>query len=372
MSIYHWLVILLLLLAVFMRGDLKGNKQYIVLAMLLMFCVHSLRDGATIGNDSRTSYRWQYIRMGETEWQDLRGLDDWRDSFTDDTRSNRERNIALPWLMKLVYQLSDGNYQWFLAVVAAIVLSALAITIQRYSPSPVLSILFYLGLLYFVMELSVFKQSIAMSFVLLSFTSIMERRPIRFVILILIGSLFHFPALVFLPAYWIANMKISRDYLLILAGLFIVTYLFRDRLVDLMTDSYDTEIQSVANKRFLANKVIIMLIIIVTALIVRPPDPEDRVYCAILQLLGIAAVIQTFASYNNTFERLADYYFQFAIIFIPMVFERVDTKRAVFSANTLDLVHSYGPFVFGAFAIWRFLNNIVNDWHYYPFRFFWQ
>ncbi len=373
MSIYHWLVILLVLLGFMMRGYRKGNMQYIVLAMILLFCIQSLRDGETIGNDSRTSYRWQFLSMEETKWEDLRTIQDWWSLDTESaSKEGHERNFALPWLMKLVYEWGNGDYQWFLALISAIVLSALAVTIQRYSPSPMQSVLYYLGLLYFAFHMSATKQTVAMSFILLSFHSIIERRPVRFLALVLVASFFHFPALVFLPAYWIANMKMGRDYIVIVVVVFALTYVFRDQLVSLMTDTYSTELTMNSSMRFIANKVIIMLIIIAAAMIVRPPDPGDRVYSALLQLIVIAAVIQTFASYNNTFERLADYYFQFAIIFVPMVFERVETKRQYLSSRTLNMVSAYGPFVFCAFSIWRFLDNIISDEHFYPFRFFFQ
>lgn len=373
MSIYHWLVILLVLFALLMQGNRKGNKQYILLAMLLMFCIMSLRDGETIGNDSRTSYRWQYNGMEEKEWEDLSGISDWWSSVNDEeSTGGHERNFALPWLMKLVYELSGGNYQWFLAVIAAIVLGAWGITIQRYSPSPVQSVLYYLGLLFFVFQMSATKQCVAMSILLLSFPTIVDRKPIRFILMVLAASFFHFPALVFLPAYWIANIQMGRNYLVLLVGLFALTYAFRDRLVDIMTETYSTDILAENNQRFLANKVIVMLIIIAAALAVRPPEPEDRVYCALLKFVSVAAVIQTFAGYNNTFERLADYYFQFSVIFIPMVFEGVETKQKNLPRDVLSLICGYGPYLFCGFAIWRFLDNIVNDVHFYPFHFFFE
>ncbi len=372
MSIYHWLVILLVLFGFLMRGYRKGNMQYVILAMILMFCIQSLRDGETIGNDSRTSYRWQFLSMEETKWEDLRTIQDWWSLDTEgSTREGHERNFALPWLMKLVYEWGNGDYQWFLALISAIVLSALGVMIQRYSPSPMQSVLYYLGLLYFSFHMSATKQTVAMSIILLSFPAIIERKPIRFLALVLAASFFHFPAMIFLPAYWIANMKMGRNYLLLVAAVFVLTYVFRSRLVSIMTDAYSTEIKS-SGGRFLANKVIVMLAIILAAFVVRPPDSGDRVYCAVLQLIVIAAVIQTFSGYNNTFERLADYYFQFAVIFIPMIFERVETKTRYLSSRSLNMICSYGPIMFSSFAIWRFLDNIMNDEHFFPFRFFFQ
>ena len=229
-----------------------------------------------------------------------------------------------------------------------------------------------MGLLFFTFTMSGLKQTLAMSLIILSFDGIYEHKVLRFVFLVFVASIFHFPALVFLPAYWIANMRLGRTYLIFLAALFIVTYLFRDQLVEWMTDTYETEIINNSGMRFLANKVVVMLIIIVAAIVIRPPHPDDGLYCSLLMLIGVAAVIQTFASYNNTFERLADYYFQFSVAFIPMIFEQVRTKRRYLSERELSLVRNVGPYLFCAFAIWRFLNTVSNDSAFNPFQFYFQ
>ena len=374
LTIYHWLVILLVVFALLFRGWQKGSKRFILIAFVLMFCIHGLRDNATIGNDSRTSYRWEFYSMEGKSWDSLGGIRNWMhiDQEGEDY-SGRDRNFGTKWLMKAVYDLTDGDYQWFLVAVAVIILGSESVLILKYSPSPLQSVLYYLGLLYFSFHMSGTKQTLAMSLIIFSFMAIIDRKPLRFVILVIIASFFHFPALVFLPAYWVANMKLERGYLIFLSGLLILTYLFRDRLISFMTEAYySSEMATTSQLRFLANKVIIMLIIIVAALVIRPPRENDRLYRVLLHLMGIAAVIQTFAGYSNVFERLADYYFQFAVIFIPMVFEGVRTERRYLDTATTQLVCSFGPYIFGSFAIWRFLDTITSDGHFVPFRFFFQ
>ena len=117
MSVYHWLVILVVLLALLLHGERKGNKTYILLAVLLMFCVYGLRDAETIGADSSSSYLHAFERLENTTWDDMPGLSDW---FSNDDigeeNAGRDRNVGFQWLMKLVYDLSDGDYQWFIVV----------------------------------------------------------------------------------------------------------------------------------------------------------------------------------------------------------------------------------------------------------------
>ena len=372
MSIYHWLVVLVVLLAYLMHGERKGNIKYILLVISLMFCVYGLRDAYSIGGDSSSSYLHMFERMEDTEWEDMPKLSNWLSSEDfGENRAGHERSVAFQWLMKLIYDWTEGDYQWFIGIIALFVMIAVAQFVHRYSPSPVQSILYYFGLIYYTMMFNTLKQSVAMAFILFAFNAIINRKLIRFLLMVWFASLFHFPALVFLPAYWIANMRLGRTYLIFLAALFIVTYFFRDQLLDWMTDAYDTQIMD-TGRGFLANKVIVMLVIIAAALVIRPPSGEDRVYNSLLMIIGVSAVIQTFSTYNNTFERLADYYFQFSIVFIPMVFEDVKTKRRHLSERELRMVRRVGPYVFCAFAIWRFLDSTVNDPTIYPYQFYFQ
>lgn len=375
MTTYYLLVVFVLAFAFLMQGDRAGNYKYIYLAVLLLFCVYGLRDAYSIGNDSSTSYLHQFQTVGETEWKDLplvKGADSQSVPESDsDLDSRFNKNIGISWVMKAVYDSTDGDYQIFIVLISAFVMIALAHFVRKYSPSPVQTILLYFGLLFFTFNFSALKQSVAMGFILLSFDGVVERKPLKFLVLLWLAVLFHFPALVFLPAYWIANMKIGRSYLLLIVIMFAATYLFRDTLLDWMTDAYETQIID-TNIRFLANKVIVMIIILVAAVIVRPPHSSDRIYCSVLMLVGVAAVLQTFSSYNNTFERLADYYFQFAVVLIPMVFEKTHTERRHLSERELLLIQNCGPYVFSAFSIIRFLDYVASQSFLNHYQFYFQ
>lgn len=359
MSVYTWLVVLILLAALLMRGNVKGNRKYIFVAFVLLFCVMGLRDVYTIGNDSTSSYLHNFQGMEDAQWDELGG------------RGEDNKNMGFSYLMKVGYVITDGDYQLFIALLSIFVLASFMHFIRKYSPSPMQSVLYFLGLMFYTFLFDALKQSIAMAILLFAFDAIIDRKPIKFIILVFLASWFHFPALVFIPAYWVGNIKLGRSYVFVLAGLLLITYLFRDQLLDIMTDAYDTTIYD-NGMRFLANKVIVMLVIVAAALIIRPPVRDDNIYRTLLQLIGIAVVLQTFASYNNTFTRLADYYFQLSIVFLPLVFEKFDVKRSYFSPKADEMIKTVAPVVFCSFAIWRFLSNVNADELLSPYIFFFQ
>ena len=355
-----------------MHGNREGNLKYIIVAAILMFCVLGMRDAYSIGVDSSSSYLHQFQRMTDTEWSDLGGPFDWVRDLEEQT-GREDKNAGLEYLMKLVYDWSDGDYQLFITLISFFVILAIAHVVRKYSPDPLQSILYFFGLLHFTLHFSILKQSVAMIFVLYSFDAIVDRKLLKFLILMAIASIFHYPALVFLPAYWISNMRLGRNYLILLAIIMIVVYFFRDNIVKWMNDAYygeESDHTIATNTRFLMNKVIVMLVIIAAALIIRPPHPSDRIYCSLLALMGVATVIQTFAGYGNIFERLADYYFQFAFVFIPMVFEDIKLKRQYLSPRAQTMVRHVAPYIFCTFAIWRFISNVTADENMMPYYFY--
>ncbi len=360
MNIYALLVALVLVTALLMRGYQQGNKKYVIVACLMLFAVYGLRDCFSIGNDSSSSYLHQFQRMPDTTWKQV-------------TSGGFNTNVGYRLLNKVVYQLSKGDYQVFISLIAAFVTVCFGKTIYKYSPNPLASILYHFGLLFYLFHFNALKQSIAMGFVMLAFDLLVERKPIRFLLLILIGSQFHFPAIIFLLAYPICKLKPGRSFVILLAVVLAVTYTFRTQILNYMLNLYkdeDTTVASMEGITFLRTKALIMIFIIVAAVMFRKPRAEDRVYSILLEFMGIAVVLQTFCGYNNIFERLADYYFQFSVIFIPMVFDRHADREPLFSWRFMSVVDTAAPYLFCGFSIYRFLTTVVRDPTLFPYKFF--
>lgn len=362
MTVFTWLVVLLLLAALLLGGNVKGNKKFIIVAFVLLFCVYGLRDAYSVGNDSASSYLHGFQYMENTEWSEVNGKGE--DNF----------NIGFAYLMKLGYEITDGDYQLFIAALSVFTMIAYARFIKKYSPSPLQSVLYFMGLLYYTFMFCALKQALAMSILLFAFDAIMDRKPVKFIILVLIASTVHFPAMAFMPAYWIARIKINRSYIFLLAMLLVATYLFRDQILRFMLDSYGSDDMeaTMSGVVFLRNKVIIMIIIVVASMILRPMTSDDTVYTTLLKYAGVAIVFQTFCGYNNTFERLADYYFHFSIVLIPLVFEKCDLQRRYLELKTENMIKTIAPILFCSFAIWRFVNYANSNASFSNYIFFFQ
>lgn len=361
MTVYYLMVALLLIAAVFLGGNQPKNKRYVLVAFLLFFAVYGLRNTFFIGVDSRYSYRLEFDRISRLSFSQLMDTD-------------QQYNNAY-YILNWVIAKLGGSYQFFVSLEALFVSVCFWRMVYLYSPSPVQSFCYHLGLLFFAFHFSALKQSYAMAFLMLAFDQIVKRKPIPFVLLVLVAAQFHFPSLVFLPAYWITIVRPGKSFLLLLAVALLLTYLFRDRLLNLMLDSYkggEDEEATMEGISFLRTKSIIMIIIVAAAVFLRRPTREDPVYGYLLEIISLAIVFQTFCGFSNIFERLADYYFQFAVIFLPMVFDRRQEHRSLLDWRSLDVIRSVAPYVFCCYGIYRGLTTFMGDNHFVPYRFFFQ
>lgn len=361
MNYYALLVVLILLTSILMGGNREHNKKYVIVACSLLFIIYGLRDTYRIGGDTTSSYIGVFEKMHAASWAGV--LD-----YSGGT------NVGFYLMTKAFSEYIRYDYQLYISLISLFVTVCFARLIYRYSPSPVQSILYHFGLLLFTFHFSALKQSIAMAILMLAFDQLVERKPVKFILIVLLAGQFHLPSLAFLPAYWITKVKPGRAFLVVLGIVLLLTYLFRNQLINLLNSMYkDTEGEAdLSGITFLRTKALIMVIIVAAAFFFRMPVKEDVVYNALLEMMGIAIVFQTFCGYSNNFERLADYYFQFSVVFIPMVFDRNADRKTLFNWRFIDLLNTASPFLFCSFAIYRFVNHMSSLSWYSPYRFFFQ
>ena len=356
MNIYMIMAAAVLFLALLMRGDLPQNRRYIIWACILMFIVYGLRDAYSVGNDSATSYLHQFENLKNTSWTQLREGVDLND------------NIFWRLFAKLGHTIFNGDYQLFVATISAFVVTVFGRFIYRYSVNPVQSFVYYWGLWFYTFNFSALKQSIAMTFLLLAFDSIMDRKVIKFLIIVSVAALFHFPAIVFLPAFWLVKLNPRREFLFVLAAAIVSVFLWRDQILNFMLQFYYEGREFVGEDRFFTGKVIVMLMLVLAAFVLRPPSKYNRAYSASMLFVAVATVLQLFSVYNNVFERLADYYFQFSVIFVPFILEQRNIEE-----EDRSILITVAPYVLGVLCLMRF-NDIVTRKSSYlmPYRFFFQ
>lgn len=375
-SIYVVQIILILIFGYIFRND---KKKFLTAAFIILFVVMAFRHARMIGVDSSTSYYNEYteIQKAALTWP----------------------NPGLQIIMKLLHSV-NADYQWVIVITAVWVCFAYYKLLVKYSENGFISVMWFMGMLFYTFLFSALKQAWAMAFLCLAFDAIFKKKPVRFLLFVALAVLFHFPALIFLPAYWIAKLKINRSFPILMFGTVVIVFIFRGQILNLMVSAYSKGVEGqYYSSSLFGTKFIIMVILLGYAFFryFKVEKDTTTVFSALLYFMGLAAVIQMFCVYNNIFERLADFYYQFSILFMPLLLKRENSDSALmgnevhfqlnsnintgetltkkritnYSINDID-ISTVLAIVITLFCVWRYISTTVNDVLISPFYFFWQ
>lgn len=300
--VYYYVVAAVLLFGALLPQHGKQKRIYIALMAALHTFICGWRYMYLTGDLRK--YAWGYYTITESGW------------FSDEV-FNEGRNFGFFWLQKLFSTITGGDFQIFLIFIAIVIEIAVAIVIYRYSPAPWLSYLIWNCFGFYVFGFSAIKQALAMAVLMFAFTGIMEERPRRFFLWTVLAGCIHAPALIFLPAYWIAKSKLSVRRMTAYVISAVLIFIFRNQIVTFISEFYYDETAFTVNDR-LGGRFIMIAALIAAGVFLRGFSGKN--FSKLFNLMIAAAILQMFSGFDNVFSRLTDYYFQFLILYLPMMF----------------------------------------------------
>lgn len=310
------IMLLTLLYSKYGRGETDTKKKVIQIITLILTFFLGLR---TWWMGDLIKYHTQYVSCGQEGWKQV--------------VFQKAENIGLRLFFHAEYVLTEGNFQIALLMIAFFSTVSLGYVIYKYSVSPYWSYLVYIGLGFLFFNFTGLKQSIAMTCLLWAFAGIIEEKHLLFLCMTCIAGMFHAPAFIFLPAYAWSKKKYDKYYWFTLIALFAVVFIFRNQIIGFLGELYYEENEFLQSSETVGGKFLLMLIMLIGGAVLRPPSTHDTVYSKVYNLVVIAALLQSFSVFGNNFTRLADYYFQIVIFYIPLVFEYRGFKVHRLSAN---------------------------------------
>lgn len=352
MGIYLILLGAVVVLGRWMPQQGPNRKYYIVLMALLHTLVCGLRHPHLTGDLMK--YHWQFNAAGAG------------------TMLPEGKNLGFFLLMRTVCRLTDGDFQIFLFLIAAVSQMAAALVIWRCSPAPWLSYLTLQCFGFYLFGFSAIKQGLGMALILLAFLGIVQNRPRWFLLFTLLAGAVHLPMLAFLPAYLLTRFRINRAMLVAYALLAAVLYAFRQQVAEFAGGVYYGGETAFSWSRGLGGRFFLILLMTAAGILLR--GVEDREFNKLLHLMAISAVLQMFSGFDNVFTRLADVYFQFSVVFIPQMLCLPGKGSLAFSRDS----RKWLGVLAAVFLIWFYwqtnlrveIGNPVDN--YLNFQFFWQ
>ena len=207
------LFFLLVILIIVFQGQLIRNKKlFLVVAFFEVLVLSGLRvpDGA--GSDTY-AYCEIFTELSNSSFTEILG------SFT--------HEIGF-YLMCHYLSFISKDPQILIFFSSLMMTLSVFTFINKKSRIPWLSVVLYITLLFFFNNLNLMRFGLAGSFLLLSYDSIIQRRLLKFLFYVVVASMFHFSALIFIIAYYIYPLVLNvKKIILISVPFIIVAYAFQ-------------------------------------------------------------------------------------------------------------------------------------------------
>ena len=164
-----------------------------------------------------------------------------------------------------------------------------------------------------------------------------------------------------------------------------IIFMFRDQIVVFVSEYYyeeeTMELLQFGTEGLGGRFFMIILVLICGALL---KGFKEKEFESLFHIIVVSAIFQMFSAYNNVFTRFADYYFQFSILFIPLIFypgphqNRVNKSymraKLVFNDRSMVFLTIMLTFILLCYYQYTCLGmtiaNPVDD--YLNFRFMWD
>ncbi len=198
----------------------QRNKIYVILAGISLFVIMGFRH-KYVGVDT-TQYLLIYDSSPYYQWNRLT----WENFY------NQEIGFKAYNYILTFFRIP---HQIYLMIYALFVTVCVSKMIHKYCKNRFLGFYLHLTIGLFTMSMSGIRQSIACCICWLAIDDIMEKRPVRFVCLVVLASLFHQSAIFFLAFYFARYIKIKKLSGWIISGFTVLCIALRPVLMPILS-----------------------------------------------------------------------------------------------------------------------------------------
>lgn len=184
MYIYICILMLIGICTILFTNDIKekANEKYDVknivfyMIVILLIAVQSLRTNK-VGGDL-INYGYRFTEFGSMNWKDIFFY-----------RGKHELGYVI--LNKIIYLVTNGNFQALLFVIATFYNFSLASFLRKKSSNYFLSLYLYIALNIFNLSMNNLRTTIALGILYIGIPFLMEKKYMKFLITLALACLFH-------------------------------------------------------------------------------------------------------------------------------------------------------------------------------------
>lgn len=355
MTVLHWnFLIVFFLWILFLR---KYNisfyrKSFLILIISQFIVLHGFRH-FSVGIDSVRYYQ-RFVQAANV------------DNFTDVFSLHRFEPLYT--LLEGIVGIFTDNYTVFFLATSLLIFIPIGIFIYKNSNDYFLSVFFFIVLGYFDFSMNVVRQAIAMSVSLFAYKYAKENNLFKFLLIVLIGSLFHYSAVVVLPIYFLVNLKPHHKHIYIIGILIATLTIFNQQIAQLIHSFYynyivTTYVPIHDNTGSIGLTGIFILTIIILGYLIQNPfsHKTSQKSRSLFYIVVVSFLLHSLSASSYMYKRLSMYYLIYMIVYIP---EILSEKNIVNSPLDVEKVRVYQKLIYIglilAFSVYYIL-VIFND-----------
>ena len=230
---------------------------------------------------------------------------------------------------KLIYHFTQ-NPQWLLICSATVIIAAVWYFLYKYSKYPSLALIIFVTSGFMSGSMSQIRQYMAWAISLISIKYILENKLIKFIVTVIIAMLFHISAIVVLPLYWLAKLKVNFKKIAIFSIIILPLFIFFNQIslfLQSFIKSYAVYSTGIANNgttgylSITVNLVTLLIFIALSIYLIIKNHTFNKSNAKLINLMLwmlICSVAIQLLSYNfSQFVRLGNYFVTADLILIP-------------------------------------------------------
>ena len=303
-----------------LRPDYNSNmsrKWYIITVCMVLVLQSGLRS-YSVGEDTYT-YFVQFEHTKKMLWSEI------FQGFTNVYLVGEGKDPGYPLFVK-IFQIISNNYSVYLLFVASIFFCAFGTFIYKnsYKTKDILIIvILYQALFYEFFSITGTRQVIAVAFTLFGFHYIKERKFFKFMLLMLPAVTIHLSSLIFVPFYFVANIKSPRLCIIGALGAFPLLVQFANDMATILVSALGSNIYlAYVQSSFQTDgargfALFFILFVILTLLFYRGIKRDVPESYFSFNALSLALIFTPLTWVDPSFMRVVQYFSIFMLLVLP-------------------------------------------------------
>jgi len=253
-------------------------------------------------------------------------------SFSELLNSGFKNEIGYIYLNKVLGLFTDDAI-YFFAIMTFVTLFGFFHHFKKYSVNIWLSVLMFVTAGSYYASFNITRHIFAVAIVFVGSKYLYERKFFKWVLVIILATLFHKTAIIMIPFYFILNFRIKLKNWVLIAIFSVIVILFFDNIVNIAQqyfyeqysdDSYGMWGQAITNV------VLPVAFLIFSLLNINKLDPKNTVHRIWFNASVFYAVFNIFALQVEMVKRLGHFFAPYSLLLIPFLFSKMQNKNLRF------------------------------------------